>query len=750
MKIKSVHNENYRAGLSNEEFGRPGVYFLGGVQTVGKHAQLCYPFTMEQRLNKLQLEAGIIFSYFIVSLLILYPLLPHLSSQLPFASNGDIRLSITILFSNLKKICQGDFLNIFQLPIIFPLSHTLTAGINLFGQTMLVLPFYFLHIRNVYIIYNFLVFFSYIAAGYFSYRFVREWVAERWIAWGAGALYILLPFRVHNIPHLNLMFSFPTPLALLFFSRFLKNHRKKDLLLFLLSLFLQFSFDLSLGLFLGIALGIFFLIQQILFGLLPRRSWFHLITASVMFVLCVALVFLPYLSQKNSFSIVDEIKDISPNSFSTPLSFYSNWSYLLLFFKRIFWNQSPRSPGISLFIFFLFAFAPYLENRLQKTAAFFCSFFLIIPALALPIVQNGLPMNLLNRICNWTLLLFFLSLGLLLFLIRKKIPRELLLLTTAWMILQFYSSQVSLPFLNLFQGLARFFPVLLRSRGIRTEYFLLLLFFTIAAFGFSYFFKRFREKKVFLALIIILVFAERMRWPVYPEKLADARPTYRALYQPLALYPDHFGLLELPFYPQSSNHYPLFTIYHDKHTYHGNIYYLSDYYELSGCPQLKAESGFSGLKDAKFIQMLKTKGIRLILLFKKTIVSDQNQDLRAWFTLQNQIRQGEILGLYEKIEKNRDGTLLVLKEREQGPRIRYFLPHYSLRGKKNIVCIVYANGETVAEFLFNGKPVKNQQLQAGIQNRVVIDLHDLPLAAQLNYLEIHSGPSFELLKVRIE
>jgi hypothetical protein len=704
---------------------------------------------MELHLNKFRLEAGIIFSYFIVSLLILFPLLPHLFSQLPFASNGDIRLTLTILFSNLKKITQGDFLNIFQLPILFPLSHTLTAGVNLFGQTLLVLPFYLMHIRNVYIIYNFLTFFSYIAAGYCAYRFVYEWVPERWIAWITGALYILLPFRVHNIPHLNLMFNFPIPLTLLFFSRFLKNHRKKDLVFFFLSFLSQFLFDLSLGLFLGIALGIFFLIQQLLFGLLPRRSWLLLAAAAVLFVLSVALVFFPYLNQKTSFSAVDEVKSISTGSFSTSLSFYSNWSYLLLFFKRIFWNQSPRCPGISLFIFFLLAFAPYLANRLQKTIALACSFFLIIPALALPIVFNGLPLNILDRICSWTLLLFFLSLSLLLILIRKKVPRKLLLLTITWMLLQFYSSQISLPFFNLFQGLARMFPVLMRSRGIHTEYILLLLFFAVSAFGFSYFFRRFRGKKFVLALVMLLVFVERVRWPVYPERLEDDRPIYRAFYQPLALYPDHFGLLELPFYPETSNHFPLFTLYHDKHTYHGHIFYLKDYYELSNSPQLQAESGFSGLSDPQFTQMLKAKGIRLILLFKNKIYMEVNEGQKAWYALQNQIRKGEEESLYEKVEKTPNGIFLVLAEREQGPQIRYFLPYYSLRGKKNLVCTIAANRETAAEFLFNEKLVNRQRLQAGTQSRIVIDLQNLPLAMQFNYLEIRSGPSLELLKVRI-
>ncbi|MCX6555843.1 MAG: hypothetical protein NTW95_00180 [Candidatus Aminicenantes bacterium] len=579
---------------------------------------------------------------------------------------------------------------------------------------------------------------------------MREWVPERWIAWIAGALYILLPFRVHNIPQLNLLFSFPIPLTLLFFSRFLKNNRTNDLFFFFFSLFFQFLFDLSLGLFLGIALGIFFLIRQILFGLLPRRSWLLLIAASLLFVISVALVFLPYLSPKTSFSSVDEVESISVNSFSTPLSFYSNWSYVLLFFKRIFWNQSPRCPGISLFIFFLLAFVPYLANRLQKTIALICSVFLIVPALALPIVYNQLSFVILDRICSWTLLLFILSLSLLLILIRKKIPKELLMLTSTWMVLQFYSSQISLPFFNLFQGLARLFPALLRSRGIRTEYILLLLFFTISAFGFSYFFKHFKEKKIILALVLLLVFAERIRWPVHPERLDDDRPLYRKFYQPLALYPDHFGLLELPFYPQNSNHYPLFTPYHDKHTYHGHIFYLRDYYELNDAPQLQAQTGFSGLGDPQFIQMLKTKGIRLILLFKNKICIDPNQGQKNWYALQNQIRKGESQGLFEKVEKTPNGILLVLSEREQGAKILYFLPYYSLRGKKNLVCTFNANRETAVEFLFNEKPVSNQRLRPESQNNIVINLQNLPLAWQFNYLEIDSGPSLELLKVRIE
>jgi len=347
-------------------------------------------------------------------------------------------------------------------------------------------------------------------------------------------------------------------------------------------------------------------------------------------------------------------------------------------------------------------------------------------------------------------MLFLRSLSLLLFLTRKKVPQELLLLTITWMLLQFYSSQISLPFFNLFQGLARLFPVLLRARGIRTEYILLLLFFAISAFGFSYFFRRFRKKKIVLALVLLLVFAERIRWPVSTEKLKDYQPFFRTLYQPITDYPDHFGLLELPFYPQNTNFYSLFTIFHNKHTYHGNIYYLSDYCDLNGSPQLQAESGFSGLSDPQFTQMLKAKGIRLILLFKDKICRDPNEGQKNWWALNGQIEKGISRGLFDKVEKTNYGTLLVLSEREQGEKIRYFLPRYSLIGKKNLVCTLNTNRESTADFIFNESPVKHQQLQPESQNNIVINLQNVPLALQFNYLEIHSGPSLELLRVRIE
>ena len=705
---------------------------------------------MGQSFKPWQREAAIIFSFLLVSLAILFPLLPHLFSRLPYAANGDVRLGLTILFSNLKHIAQGDLLNLYQLPIVFPWSHVLTAGINLFGQTLLVLPLYLLHVRNVYLIYNLLTIFSYVAAGYCAYRFVREWVAERWIAWVIGAVYILLPYRVHNIPQLNLMFSFPIPLTLLFFSRFLKAGRKRDLAWFCFWLLFQFLCDLSLGIFLAFALGFFFILWQVCCGLQPRRSWLLLAAAALLFAAGVALVFFPYLDPRTSFSIIDELRAIPDYAFHSGLSFYNNWSYLLLFAKRIVWHHPPFSLGISIFIFFLLAFVPHLENRWQKAAAAFCSLFLLAPALAIPFLIGRVPFAAIDRACGWTLRLFLLGLALLLLLIRRRAPRPLLFLSGTWIVLQFFSSQASLHFFNLFQALAGVFPFLLRTRYIRSEYILKLLFLTVAAFGFAYFFRRFRERKVVLALALAVVFIERARWPVIPEPLAEDRVVVRDLYRTLAPYPAHFGLMELPVYPLYSNHYPLFTILHDKHTYHGLINYLGDYGELAGDPRLNVTGGFAGLADPGFIARMKAVGLRLVLVHRDKMFSEGNDGPRAWLALKSSVRLGQERGLYEKVEPQPGGMLLVLDERERGPSIRYFLPHFALRGKTRLRCTLNAGREAAVEFRFNGGRVDRRALEPGNRNTLAIDLDGLTLEPQFNYLEMRSGPSLELISLRIE
>ncbi|MCU0277105.1 MAG: hypothetical protein MUF02_09715, partial [Acidobacteria bacterium] len=101
----------------------------------------------------------------------------------------------------------------------------------MFGQALMLLPIFLLGEPNVYAVYNGLVFFAYVAAGYGAYLFFKELQGNETAAVLAAGLYVLLPFRVYNIPHLNLLLNFPIPFALYFLLRYLKNGRRKELLL---------------------------------------------------------------------------------------------------------------------------------------------------------------------------------------------------------------------------------------------------------------------------------------------------------------------------------------------------------------------------------------------------------------------------------------------------------------------------------------------------------------------------------------
>jgi len=689
-------------------------------------------------------------SYLPVSLLILHPVIPRFFSALPYASNGDTRLSIAILFSNLKNLSRLDFQQIYHLPILFPLSHTMTAGVNLFGQSVLALPLYILHIRNAYVLYNILVIMAYVLAGAGCYLFVREWGVDRFPAWLSGAIYVLLPFRVHNIPQLNLLFSFPIPFALLFFTRFLKNGRPRHLVWFTGALFTQFLFDLTLGMFLVMAVTIYFLAHLALIGNLRLHSWMQAGGAILLFVLVFLLVFQPYLTKEASFSRIDEIHALPDASFHSSISFYTNWSYLLLFGNRVLWGHPPYSPGVSVMIFFLFLFLPYLAGRTQRVSGGLMALFLLTPALALPLITGNPITAFAYSFSKWSLAFFLIAMAVTLILLRRSLPRKIQLLSWSFAILIFLSNQVSLPHLNPLRHLSKSISFFSRMRGIRTQYIILLLFLALFAIGFQRFLQVFRKKKILLMLIVLLIFAERIRWPVTVEAFTDDTLPHRELYATLAPYPDHYGLMELPFLSSYSNTYPLFTQYHDKHTYHGMVHYLSDPCEFAAFPELSIEKGYPGLMDPQTIHSLKDKGIRLILLFKNRVDADPIAGESRWGQILIHTREGERRGLFERVQKTRAGLLLVLAERETGPVIRYFLPYYTLAGKRKLICDLHSRQSETVDFLFNGVNLLTRILPGSGSDRIEIPLEGVTLHPQANHLEIRTNGNVELVRVRID
>lgn len=684
-------------------------------------------------------EIGVILLLAAISMLVLFPMLSAFSTELPFGRHGDIRLSLAILFSNLDKVSRGQFSQIYHLPIVFPYSFTMTAGVNLFGQTLLLEPLYLLGNRNVYLWYNLLTLFAYVSAGYAAYLFLREFSGRRWIAFIAAALYMLMPSRVHNIPQFNLLFNFPAPLTFLFLHRYIERERRRDLVYLGLAVLLQFLFDLSLGLFLVISLAVFFAVSMIR---RPRRKlsfYLGLAAAGAITFLVIAVVFSPYLYKDISFSDVsDEINTIDRSAFQSSLSFYSNWNYPLLFLKSILWNTSPYYPGFAAAALFLLAFWPALAGRAQKIAFALVSFFLLAPALVFNILSRSVDSEVLERLADAAFACFLGGITLLLIWLARRLSAAHKTLAWTWLIVLFSSSRISVAVGNLFTGLSHVLPVLVRSRGIRTQYIILLFFYAAAVVGFRQLWERKRPGHVVLALLALLLVAERVRWPIGMERIEDDRPGYIEFYEKIDALPPHLGLLELPFHKENINYYAYYTRYHRRHTYHGHILYLLDPLQLAQAPGLDKTSGFAALADPAAVGKLRENGIGAIMLFRDKISGDLPQDRQHWRSTLNTVERGQALGLYSKVDQSGPGIVLFLSGRQTGRRIDRSLPYFAATGHGLRFTLQSAETAKVSVH-FNDRQALVLTLPAGEKREIRISSNGLTLTRGQNALRISSN-----------
>ena len=72
-------------------------------------------------LAKVPVKLRIIALFFIVSMMHLYPILKNFFTMLPYATIGDVSLSLAILNSNVQKLGLLQFNQIYNLPFLFPL-----------------------------------------------------------------------------------------------------------------------------------------------------------------------------------------------------------------------------------------------------------------------------------------------------------------------------------------------------------------------------------------------------------------------------------------------------------------------------------------------------------------------------------------------------------------------------------------------------------------------------------------------------
>jgi hypothetical protein len=533
-----------------------------------------------------------------------------------------------------------------------------------------------------------------------------------------------------------MLFNFPAPLCFLFLLKYLKNNQKKDLIYFNVFLLSQFLFDLSLAFFLSISLAFFWLIFVLIQRPVRLRGLGWLFSSLLPTMAVIILIHAPFLQGEISLSPSEPSFD--PAQYLPALSFYANKSTLLYLLNKL-WNPMPFFPGFSVVFFYFYAFSSYVSNRRDKILLAVMVGAYMIPGLIAVVFFRTQAYDRIESLLEICLLVFICSLAALVFLARKKIPWPLKLVSFLLMIIIFITFNPFPQIFDFFNVLAKFFPFLHRSRGLRMEYILPLLIIGLFAFGLKAFLEIKRSKKIYLVAVVLILLLERFRWPVAMAKLPELNAQTKTIYRMTDSYPDYFGLLELPFLPATSNAYSFLTRYHNKHTYHGYYMIYNDPLGLNYEKELRVESELRGLVNPDLIKKLKDNGLYLILINGSFIPYVYDGNLRdIWRKIRKNVLAGQELGLIKDVKEVGNSIVIVLDDGRNGQEITYPIPYFSLVGEKTIQFKIRTMQPTKSQVYFNGHLIAVKEFPAGEQG-ISFDVRTAPKQNQINQIRILSS-----------
>ena len=161
-----------------------------------------------------------------------WPLLPGIAADVP-GDLGDSLLNMWILAwgaEHVPRLLTGamswpDFWNA---NIFHPEPVTLALSEHLFGQTLQILPIYWVT-GNIILGYNLLFISTFALSAFGTFLLVRDLTGNARAAFLAGLVYGFLPYRIASVPHLQVLSSQWMPLALFGINRFITTGSKKAL-----------------------------------------------------------------------------------------------------------------------------------------------------------------------------------------------------------------------------------------------------------------------------------------------------------------------------------------------------------------------------------------------------------------------------------------------------------------------------------------------------------------------------------------
>ncbi len=163
-------------------------------------------------------------AYAALSLIVTWPLILGISSDVP-GDLGDSLLNMWILAwgaEHVPRLLTGaiGWNEFWNANIFHPDPQALALSEHLFGQTMQILPVYWLT-GNIILCYNLLFISTFALSGFGAYLLVRDLTGDTRAAFVAGLVYGFLPYRTASVPHLQVLSSQWMPFALWGLNRFL-------------------------------------------------------------------------------------------------------------------------------------------------------------------------------------------------------------------------------------------------------------------------------------------------------------------------------------------------------------------------------------------------------------------------------------------------------------------------------------------------------------------------------------------------
>jgi hypothetical protein len=323
--VEPVSNGQHRAGLSQgiaALSSRPAAPGVGGV------------------------NAGVAAAYFVLTVVLTWPISAGLGRDVP-GDLGDSLLNMWILgwgTEHIPRLLTGSigWQQFWHGNIFHPEPYTLALSEHLFAQALQVLPVYWLS-GNLILCYNLVFLSTFFLSAFGMYLLVRDLTGDWRAAFLAGLVYGFLPYRIAQIPHVQVLSSQWMPFALVGFHRFVVHRSRRALVLGTGALVLQ---NWSCGyylLYFAVVLPFCLVYWMWSAGSLrDRRRWIGLAAAAAV-TLALSYPFLtPYLEAQILFGFerpLGEVLFFSANVWSYITS--SEWLRLLGSALRFF----PRAEG---------------------------------------------------------------------------------------------------------------------------------------------------------------------------------------------------------------------------------------------------------------------------------------------------------------------------------------------------------------------------------------------------------------------